>query len=429
MTRRTFGISIAALILLCAALLVWSLRRDTGEQTAAGDSSEHADSVANVAYYTCTMHPSVRETEPGRCPSCNMDLIPVYATAAEDTEAVDLTFSVSSAKQQLIGVTFAQVRRAHVHRAVRAYGRVVPDETRAADVNLRVGGWIEDLFVDFTGRTVRQGEPLFSLYSPELLAAQSEYLVALRAARAGGSKAEGDRLVASARERLRLWQVTDARIRELEAGGEPSTVVTIVSPATGVVVEKMAVKGMRVEPGMTLYKIVDLTRVWINADVYESELSLIRVGQEVDVTVRTTPPMTLRGTVAYIDPVLDPSTRTARARVTLPNPEGRLKPEMYVEADFHLDLGERLVVPESAVLRTGKRQIAFVDKGDGVFEARLVTLGVHGEDYVEVVDGLGEGERVVTSANFLIDAEAQVQGVLRRLGDGSAPAAAPVHRH
>ena len=428
MTRRTFALVTGVLVMVCAVLVWWSLRPDRRDPAIERGDVERADS-AIVAYYTCTMHPSVREMRPGRCPICNMDLVPVYATAEKDTASVDLTFSVSNAKQQLIGVNFATVTRTHVHRVVLAYGRVGPDETRAADVNLRVGGWIEDLYVDFIGRAVKKCEPLFTLYSPELLAAQGEYIVALRAAKSGGSQEEGERLITSARERLRLWQVSDEQIKALEAGGEPSTTVAIASPATGVVIEKMAVKGMRVEPGMTLYRIVDLTSVWVSADIYESDLALVRVGQEAEVTVSTVPPRKIRGAIAYIDPVLDPKTRTARARVALSNQDGRLKPEMFVEVGVQVDLGERLVVPEGAVLRTGEREIVFVDKGGGVFEVRFVTLGVSAEENVEVTHGLREGERVVSSANFLIDAESNVQGVLRRM-EGATEAPTPMeHTH
>ena len=425
-SRRTIMAVAAVLVATAVFTWWWSARHHEGDRATTA-ATTIADSAA-IAYYTCTMHPSVRETKPGRCPICNMDLVPVRATVPRDTESVDLTFSVTPAKQQLIGVTFATVARSNTHRIVRAYGRVAPDETRVVDVNLRVGGWIEDLHVDFTGRTVRKGEPLFTIYSPELLAAQGEFQVALRAAKSGGSADDGERLVRSARERLRLWQMTDEQIRALEAGGEPSTTVAIASPATGVVVEKMAVKGMRVESGMTLYKIVDLSRVWVNADVYESELPLVQVGQEADVTMPTVPPRMLDGEIAYIDPVLDPATRTARARVTLSNQNGELKPEMFVEVGIHVELGDRLIVPQSAVLRTGERQIVFVDRGGGVFEARLVTLGVRAGDDIEVVAGLEAGERVVASANFLIDAEAQVQGVLRRLEAQPSPSA-PAHRH
>jgi Cu(I)/Ag(I) efflux system membrane fusion protein len=425
MTRRTFTVTVALLLVLIAAIVLWSLRgkREHGTATTA------AESAAATAYYTCTMHPSVRETQPGRCPICNMDLVRVTTPASADTADVDLTFSISTAKQQMIGVTFATVERRELHRVVRVYGRVTPDETRVSDVNLRVGGWIEELHVDFTGQSVRKGEPLFTLYSPELLAAQTEYLVALRASRSGGPQGDGAALLASARERLRLWLVTDEQIRALEASGEASATVTIVSPATGVVVEKTALMGMRAEPGMTLYKIVDLSQVWVNADVYESDLPLIHVGQQADVTVPTTPPRKLGGRIVYVDPYLDAQTRTARARVVLANADGRLKPEMYVQVGVHVDLGERLVVPSNAVLRTGERQIVFVDRGAGVFEVRLVTLGVASDERVEVVRGLHEGERVVSSANFLIDAESNVQGVLQRM-EGVTEAPPPTqHRH
>jgi Cu(I)/Ag(I) efflux system membrane fusion protein len=420
-------------MVVITATVLWLLRgRVERGATPGGDrsgSAALADTANEIAYYTCTMHPSVRETRPGRCPICSMDLVPVYASAAPDTQGVDLTFSVSAAKQQLIGATFANAELRDLHRVVRVYGRVTPDETRMADVNLRVGGWIDKLHVDFTGQTVQEGEPLFTLYSPELLAAQSEYLVALRASRGAGPPDEGAALVSSARARLRLWQVTDEQVRALEVSGEPSASVTIVSPTTGVVVEKMAVNGMRVEPGMTLYRIVDLSQVWINADVYESDLPLVHVGQEAEVTIPTVPPQKRRARIEYLAPYLDAQTRTARARIVLSNADGRLKPEMYVEVGVHVALGERLAVPENAVLRTGERQIVFVDRGAGVLEVRMVTLGVATDDFVEIVQGLRAGERVVSSANFLIDAESNVQGVLRRMEGVTEPAAPAEHRH
>jgi RND family efflux transporter MFP subunit len=432
MTRRTFTLVVAVLVTVIVGTVLWSLRDGAERGPGRGDAADSSGTVAGseIAYYTCTMHPSVRETQPGRCPICNMDLVSVRNSAVADTAtSPELTFSVSTAKQQLIGVTFANVQRTDLHRVVRAYGRVTPDETRISDINLRVGGWIDRLLVDFTGKVVRKGEPLFTLYSPELLAAQSEYLVALRASQGAGSQADDAALVASARERLRLWQVTDEQVRALEASGEPNASVTIVSPSAGVVVEKTAIKGMRVEPGMTLYKIVDLSQVWITADIYEYELPLVHAGQDADVTIPTTPPHVVRGTIDYVDPYLDPRTRAARARIVLSNRDGSLKPEMYVEVGVHVALGERLVVPQSAVLRTGERQIVFVDRGAGVFEVRLVTLGVASDESVEVVHGLREGERVVTSANFLIDAESNVQGVLRRMEGDSAQAGPAAHRH
>lgn len=388
------------------------------------------DSTKAAIIYTCTMHPSVRQSEPGRCPICGMDLVPVEPAVHTDTAGVDLTFAVSPAKQQLAGVAFATVERRLLATSIRAYGRVDTDETRLAVVNLRVSGWIEKLFVDFTGQFVRKGDPLLSIYSPELISAQSEYLLALRSALRYPGQTTDPEMVRTARERLRLWQFSDEQVHQLEARGEPETHVTIASPASGFVVEKMAIEGMRVEPGMTLYKIADLSSVWVQAEVYESDLAQVKVGQEALVTLPGQNNRALTGHVAYVDPVLSPQTRTARVRVVLENRDGTLKPDMYAVVTIRADLGERLVVPANAVLPTGEHEIVFVAKGGGRFEVRFVHTGVHGDEFYEVTDGLDAGERVVTSANFLIDAESKVQGVLQRLESGapSTPTPAP-HRH
>jgi membrane fusion protein, copper/silver efflux system len=398
-----------------------------GATVAAKDSTSHGQ-IGDIEYYTCTMHPSVREAQPGRCPICGMDLVPVKRVARNDTAGVDLTFAVSPAKQQLAGVTFATVERRAVEKSVRAYGRVDYDETKLAVVNLRVSGWIEKLFADFTGQRVRQGEPLFALYSPDLVSAQSEYLLARKSALRYPGQVTDPELVRTARERLRLWQFTDEQVAELEARGEPQTRVTIFSPVSGYVVEKMAVEGMRVEPGMTLYKIADLSTVWVQAEIYEVDLPLVHVGQDAVVTLSTLGNRQLHGKIANVDPVLNPQTRTARVRVELPNRDGGLKPDMYAMITVRVELGERLAVPKNAVLQTGERDIVFVDRGEGVFEVRFVHTGVRGDEFDEIAHGLEEGERVVTSANFLIDAESNVQGVLRRL-EGSETAPTPVHRH
>lgn len=382
---------------------------------------------SDVAFYTCTMHPSVHETEPGRCPICNMDLVPVMKKSPSAEGGVDLTFHVSTAKQQLIGVTFAQAEKRAVHKTIAAYGRVDYDETRLAVVNVRVAGWIEELFVDFTGRFVRKGDPLFLLYSPELVSAQSEYLLA-RAATSADAPYTSE-LAATARERLRLWQLSDEQVEELERTGKPRTSIPILSPVSGYVVDKMAVEGMRIEPSMTLYRIADLSTVWVQADVYESELPWVKIGQTATIVLPSLTGRALRGTVAWIDPVLNPATRAARVRIELDNRDGLLKPDMYATVELHVDLGERLVVPESAVLRTGERQLVFVDQGQGMFEMRLVTLGVRASDAYEILAGIDAGERVVSSANFLIDAESRVQGVMKRLEGDTAAAPGTGHRH
>ncbi len=388
---------------------------------------EHAEETGDVAFYTCTMHPSVHETRPGRCPICNMDLVPVMKKPAGEQGGVDLSFHVSTAKQQLVGVTFAQAERRAVHKVIVAYGKVDYDETKLAVVNLRVAGWIEKLHVDFTGQFVRKGDPLFHLYSPELVSAQSEYLLARTSSGKTGTYAAD--LVETARERLRLWQITDAQVAELERAGQPKTSIPILSPVSGYVIDKMAVEGMRIEPNMTLYRIADLSTVWLQADVYESELRFVKLGQTATVTLPSLAGRELEGRVSYIDPVLNPATRAARVRIAFDNRDGLLKPDMYANVELHVDLGERLVVPETAVLRTGERQIVFVDQGDGIFEMRLVKLGARAKGYYEIVEGLDGGERVVSSANFLIDAESRVQGVMKRLEGDTSDAPAPVHRH
>jgi multidrug efflux pump subunit AcrA (membrane-fusion protein) len=336
------------------AVLLAACARSPQEQPAS------ADSTAAAAFYTCTMHPSVRQSEPGRCPLCGMDLIRVEPTARGDTAGVDLTFAVSTAKQQLVGVTFARVERRPVTRSIRAYGKIDYDETRLVAVNLRVSGWIEKLHVDFTGQAVRKGDPLLAIYSPDLVSAQSEYLLARKAALRQLGQAADSELVRTARERLVLWQFTDEQIRELEARGEPQTRVTLVSPASGYVVEKTAVEGMRVEPGTTLYRIADLSTVWVQAEVYEFELPLVRVGQKAVIVVPAQGDRTLFGEVTVIDPVLNPQTRTARVRIELPNREGALKPDMYAVVTMKVDLGERLVVPGNAVLSTVVRILVLV---------------------------------------------------------------------
>jgi len=383
-----------------------------------------------IDYYTCTMHPSIKSKDPGKCPICSMDLTPVMKKAQADTGKVDLTFSVSPVKQQLIGVKFSTAEVVPLHKTIRAVGRVDYDERKLAVVNLKISGWIKDLLVDYTGQLVRKGQPLFTIYSPELVSTQEEYLQAQRALQSSQiAAANTDNRPASAatvyinpqevlntaRQRLLLWDLTEAQITELEKRGKPETYLTIYSPNNGHVINKMALKGMRVESGMELYKIADLSTVWVYADVYEYELPHVKLVQEAVVTLSYLPGETFSGKITYIFPYLNMNTRTARVRIELPNREGRLKPEMYANVEIHVDLGKQLAIPENAVLNTGTRQIVFVDKGNGLFEARFVKLGARADFLYEIKEGLAEGERVVSYANFLIDAESKVQGVLQRL--------------
>lgn len=432
--KKKLSLGILAVVFLAVLAVLYTQFIDKRPDAA----QEVKSPESNIDHYTCTMHPSVKAKDPGNCPICGMKLTPVYkkseVTRDEHAEhqEVDLTFAVSPVKQQLIGVTFSPAEYRTIEKVIRAVGRIDMDERKLAVVNLRVGGWIQDLLVDFTGKYVEKGQPLFTLYSPELVSAQEEYLLALRAREDTAWSVEatlgGGRLLETSRERLRLWGMTDSQIDQLRERGKPETNVAIHSPISGYVIEKNAIAGMRVEPMMMLYKIADLSTVWVYADVYEYELSSVRLHQGVSVTVGAYPNEIFRGRITYIAPNLDPLTRTVRVRVELPNRDGKLKPEMYGNVEIGSNLGRKLVLPTSAILRTGTRDIVFVNKGDGIFEVRLVKLGVRSEGYYEIVEGVKKGESVVSSANFLFDAESRVQGVLERL-QGEQVSPPPQHKH
>jgi Cu(I)/Ag(I) efflux system membrane fusion protein len=325
------------------------------------------------------------------------------------------TVQISPERQQLVGVKFGTVEMRPLEKVIRTVGRVDYDEKRIVTVSPKIGGWIEDLFVDFTGRYVRQGEPLLTIYSPELVSTQEEYVIALRAKRdlvkspfpeVAGS---GDSLAESAKRRLKLWDITDEQIRILEETGQPRKTLTLYSPFSGFVLEKMAYQGMNVMPGMALFKLADLSVVWLYADIYEYELPFIRLGEQASIQLSYLPGENFTGKVVYIYPSLNPETRTAKVRFEFPNPQGKLKPEMYANVEIKVHLGQKLAVPEGAIIDTGLRQMAIIDKGSGYFEPRQVKVGSKVDGYYEVIKGLKAGERIVTSAGFLIDSESNLK--------------------
>jgi membrane fusion protein, copper/silver efflux system len=330
-------------------------------------------------------------------------------------EVVPGTVQISPVKQQLIGVKFGTVEMRPLEKVIRTVGRIDYDEKRIVTVSPKIGGWIEDLYVDFTGRFVKQGEPLLTIYSPELVSTQEEYLIALRAKRdlskspfpeVAGS---GDSLAESAKRRLKLWDINDDQIKALEESGQAKKTLTLYSPFSGFVLEKAAYKGMNVMSGVALFKLADLSVVWLYADIYEYELPFIRLGQQASVQLSYVPGEIFTGKAIYIYPSLNPETRTAKVRFELPNPHGKLKPEMYANVEIKVYLGQKLTVPEGAIIDTGLRQLAIIDKGNGYFEPREVKVGSKVDNYYEVIKGLKAGERVVTSANFLIDSESKLK--------------------
>ena len=330
-------------------------------------------------------------------------------------EVASGTVQISPERQQLIGVKFGTVEMRPLEKVIRTVGRVDYDEKRIVTVSLKVGGWIEDLYVDFTGRFVRKGEPLLTIYSPELVSTQEEYLLAVRAKKSltkspfpevAGS---GETLAESAKRRLKLWDITDDEIKSLEESGQSKKTLTLYAPFSGFVLEKSAYKGMNVMQGMALYKLADLSVVWLYADIYEYELPFIRLGQQAMIQLSYLPGETFTGKAIYIYPSLNPETRTAKVRFEFQNPHEKLKPEMYANVEIKVRLGQKLAVPEGAIIDTGLRQMAIIDKGSGYFEPREVKVGAKVDNYFEVIKGLKAGERVVTSANFLIDSESKLK--------------------
>jgi Cu(I)/Ag(I) efflux system membrane fusion protein len=331
------------------------------------------------------------------------------------------TVEVPPEKQQLIGVKTSEVSIRPLQKVIRTVGRIEYDERRLATVNTKFEGWIEKLYIDFSGRYVKKGDPLADVYSPELIATQQEFINVIRWARQGRDvknehigrmlTRDADAVVDAARQRLRLWDITDAQIKKIEESEKPIRTLTLYSPVSGYVVQKMALQGMRVMPGEKLFDIADLSTVWITSDIYEYELPLIKVGEAARLSLSYFPGKEFSSKIDYVYPTLAGDTRTAKARFTIPNPGTQLKPQMFTNVEIKIGLGRKLSIPDDAVIDTGTRQIVYVDKGEGNFEPREVMLGLRAEGYREVLMGLKAGEKVATSANFLIDSEAQLKNV------------------
>jgi Cu(I)/Ag(I) efflux system membrane fusion protein len=342
------------------------------------------------------------------------------AAAAEAPEAGAPSpgeFRVDPARLQRVGVRVAKVERRPFETAVRAAGRVVAEETTLADVALKVKGFVREIEVDAVGDSVQRGQVLFSIYSPELYTAQEELLQALRSqqrARESGGGDRADYLVRAARNRLRLWDVDPADVERMAARGEPQESLPIRSPVSGYVVEKNVSLGTAFEPGARLYRIAPLSRVWVEADVYEFELPEVAKGQRAEVSLPSLPGQRFEAQVAWVYPTLDPSTRTGRVRLELPNPELALRPSMYANVRLFVDRGERLLVPHGAVLYTGERSFVFRALGDGRFRPQQVVTGLRSGEEVEVLEGLAEGEEIVASGTFLIASESRLRAALER---------------
>ncbi len=373
-----------------------------------------ASGERNILYWYDPMHPQYKSAKPGKAPDCGMDLVPKYA----DDEAAQMapgSVMISAEKQQLIGVRTAEVRREALTRELRSTGQVTADETKIAHVHVKVNGFLEKVYVDFVGQLVKKGQPLFTVYSPDLVATQQEYLIAKRGEQALGKSefaevSQGSQsLLRSARERLKLWDISDEQIKKLDETGEVSRTMTFYSPISGFVMDRKAFPQTSVNPDTELYTVSDLSSVWVNADVYEYEVPFVKVGQRAEMQLSYYPGKTWTGRVSFIYPTLDPNTRTMKVRIDFPNPGLQLKPQMFADVKLKIDYGNQIVVPQEAVLDSGKEQSVFVAHEGGYFEPRKITTGAKLDGKVVVLSGLKPGETIVTSGNFLIDSESRLK--------------------
>jgi Cu(I)/Ag(I) efflux system membrane fusion protein len=419
---KGIGLAIALAAAVGAGYWFGSQKAGGGHEnvTAAIAEAGAAKGGRKVLYYRNPM--GLPDTSPTpKKDSMGMDYIPVYEGEDEDSGGA---VKLSTAKVQKLGVRSVAVERRTLDAAVRATGRVEVDERRLASITPKFEGYVEKLLVNATGQLVARGAPLFEAYSPELLATQREYAIAAKGLAAvqgadATTVAGMKRLADSALERLRNWDVTDEDIARLAAGGEPRRTLTFRSPAGGVVLERKAVQGMRFMPGEMLYQIADLSSIWVIADVFEQDIGRVRQGSRAVVRFDAYPGEIFEGRVTYVYPTLRAETRSAQVRIELPNRGGRIKPSMYAQVELPVAGGAVLAVPNSALIDSGARRVVLIDRGEGRFEPREVKAGGRGDEYVAIIDGIKEGERVVVAANFLIDAESNLKAALAGMAGGT----------
>jgi Cu(I)/Ag(I) efflux system membrane fusion protein len=367
-------------------------------------------------------------TSPSKAPTKSKPAAPQtkepVAEAREDRPQVE----ISPEQQKLIGVKTDKVAIRPLQKIIRTVGRLEADERKLATVNAKIEGWVEKLYVEVTGSYIKKGQPLAEIYSPELVATQQEFLTALKWAKQSSiSPPEKDKnsptdlsgllaqdaaaTLEASRQRLLLWDISADQIKKIEESGKPIKTLTLYSPVNGFITQKMAVSGMKVMPGEKLFDVADLSTIWVIADLYEYELPLIKVGNRALITLSYLPGKELSSQIDYIYPSISAETRTVKIRLKLNNPNYQLKPQMFANVELKINLGKKLMIPESAVIDTGKGMVAYVDLGNGAFEPREIKAGLRGDGYIEVLRGLKVGEKVVSSANFLVDSEAQLKGV------------------
>lgn len=404
-----------ALILGTGIFLGWLFfhspadQSDTGNETQVGHEDHvHEDEAGTI--WTCSMHPQIRQNEPGKCPICAMDLVPVSSMESEDGQAHPDEIQLSESAAKLADIQTFSVRAGSPEKEIYLQGKVQADERRIGELTARFGGRIEKLFVSFTGENVTRGQKLATIYSPDLVSAQRELLEAI------SYRDTRPSIYNAARTKLKLWDLTEEQIDGVEDRGEPRTYFDILSPISGTVTKRNIALGDYVREGSTLFEVTDLTHVWILFDAYESDLPWISKGDQVSYTIQSLPGKNFRGTVTYIDPFIDPVTRVARVRVEHSNPSLSLKPEMFVNGRVESSFAGTsmdILIPKSAILWTGKRAVVYVkvpDRDQPSFQYREIGLGPESGDFYVVADGLLEGEEIAVNGVFKIDAAAQLEG-------------------
>ncbi|HYL98568.1 MAG TPA: efflux RND transporter periplasmic adaptor subunit [Blastocatellia bacterium] len=433
--KRRMGVRLVLVILAISILGVGVFKRrsivDAVRSRLGGSSPDQktagAGSRLKVLYWVDAMNPTQRYDKPGKAPD-GMDLVPVYDESGGTAKNLpEGAFKISPEKQQLIGVTYGEAKLESVSKTLRAVGRLTYDETKIGHVHTKIEGWIDKVFVDFTGKLVKSGEPLLTIYSPDLVQTQEEYLLALKGKNEleesdfPEAAASALSLLQSTKQRLELWDISDQQIKEIESRGTPNKDLTLYSPSNGFVVARNAYSKQRVTPDSELYTIADLSTIWVIADVYEYEAQGIQVGDTATVTLSYLPSRRFTGKISYISPQVDSTTRTVKVRIEVPNPDYALKPDMYANVDLKKDYGRHVVVPQEAVLDSGSTQMVFVALGDGYFEPRTVKLGESANGMAIVLQGLKPGEKVVTSANFLVDSESKLKSATGGMGMPGMP--------
>lgn len=366
----------------------------------------------DIEYYHCGMHPWIKDDKPSKCPICGMILTPVYKGGANNDEGI---VQIDPAMVQNIGVKTEVIRRRNLIHTIRTTGRVDYDETKLSSITTKFSGYIEKLYVDYTGKPVQQGQPLFDIYSPELVAAQQEYLQAIAYkknmnASNDASIADAEELLQSTKRKLLLWDISSEQIKTLEEKGEVKKTLTIYSPFSGVVIEKNIFEGMQVQAGMNLLKLAQLSPMWVYADIYENELSYVKTGETAIIELPYHAGKSLQGKVSYIYPFLENQTRTAKVRIEVANINSLLKKDMYVTVNIQPTVSvNAIAVPEQSVIHSGTRDIVVLSLGNGKFKSVEVKLGVLSDNYYEVLSGVNEGDTIVTSSQFLIDSESNLK--------------------